>query len=152
MVVDILPAFLSTFTFTGESTWTKAVVVHQHRDCVQEGPELALLLQEALVLQCVQSDAPDVSSVCVARTIFFAVVSWAAAIKAKPPNRLNKRIRKTGSVVASWSADFEEEKKQRILTKLLTIIDYTSYPLHESVNILRCSFINRMIQTCCYKI
>ena len=37
---------------------------HQHRGCVQEGPELAQLPQEAQVLQCMQPDSPDVLSVC----------------------------------------------------------------------------------------
>ena len=35
----------------------------------------------------------------VASTIFFAVVSWGAGIKAKDANRLNKLIKKAGSVV-----------------------------------------------------
>ena len=44
----------------------------------------------------------------VSSTIFFAVVSWGAGIKAKFANRLNKRINKTGSVVGSKLVTLEE--------------------------------------------
>ena len=64
----------------------------------------------------------------VASTIFFAVVSWGAGIKAKDANRLNKLIKKAGSVVGSELITLEEVVEDRMLSKLLAIMDPASHP------------------------
>ena len=56
----------------------------------------------------------------VASTIFFTVVSWGAGIKAKDANRLNKLIKKAGSVVGSERVTLKEVVGDRMLAKLLT--------------------------------
>ena len=61
---------------------------------------------------------------------FFAVVCWATEIKANDANRLNKLIRKAGSVVGSGLVTLEEVVEQRMLYKLLAVTDKTSHLLH----------------------
>ncbi|TWW59213.1 hypothetical protein D4764_06G0007430 [Takifugu flavidus] len=86
-----------------------------------------------------------------ASTIFFAVVCWGAGIKAKDANRLNKRIKKAGSVVGCKLANLDEVVRDRMVLKLRTIMDSPSHPLHNTVDKLRSSFSNRLLQPCCSK-
>ena len=69
----------------------------------------------------------------VASTVFFAVVSWGAGIKAKDANRLNKGIKKAGSVVGSMLATLEEVAEDRRLGSLLVMMDNVSHPLHQTL-------------------
>ncbi len=62
----------------------------------------------------------------VASTIFYAAVCWGEGIKARDANRLNKLIKKAGSVIGS-----KEMVEDRKLAKLLAIMDNTSRPLHS---------------------
>ncbi|KAK0132216.1 hypothetical protein N1851_032980 [Merluccius polli] len=64
----------------------------------------------------------------VVSTIFFAAVSWGAGIKAKDANRLNKLIRKAEYVVSSKLVTLEEVVEDRMLAKLLAIMDNPSPP------------------------
>ena len=86
----------------------------------------------------------------VASAIFFAVVCWGTSMKAKDTNRLNKLIRKADSIGGSRLATLEEVVEQMMMTKLLDIMNNTSHFLTETVNILRSSFSNGMIQPHCY--
>lgn len=87
----------------------------------------------------------------VASTILFAVVSWGAGIKAKDANKLRKLIRKAESVVGSKLVTLEEVVEDRILAKLLAIMDHPSHPLHKTLDKLRSSFSHRLIQPRCSK-
>jgi len=87
----------------------------------------------------------------VASTIFFAAVSWGAGIKAKDANRLNKLIKKAESVVGSKLVTLEEVVEERMLAKLLVIMDNPSHPLHKTLDKLKSSFSNRLIQPRCSK-
>ena len=66
--------------------------------------------------------------------------------QSKGRQQTDKLIRKACSLVGSPLASLEEGVEQRMPTKLLAIMDITSHPLHETVNILRSSFSNRMSQ------
>ena len=87
----------------------------------------------------------------VVSTIFFAVVSWGAGIKAKDTNRVNKLIKKAGSVVGSQFVTLEEVVEDRMLAKLLVIMDNVFHPLHETLDKLKSRFSNRLIQPRCLK-
>ena len=87
----------------------------------------------------------------VASTIFFAVVSWGAGIKAKDANKLKKLIKKAESVVGSKLVTLEEVVEDRMLAKLLAIMDHPSHPLHKTLDKLRSSFSHRLIQPRCSK-
>ena len=78
----------------------------------------------------------------VASTIFFAAVSWGVGIKGKAANRLNKLIRKAESVVGSKLVNLEEVVEDRMLAKLLPIMDNPSHPLHKTLVKLKSSFSN----------
>ena len=54
------------------------------------------------------------------------MVSWGADIRLKDTNRLNKLIKKAGSVVGSKLVTLEE--MDRMLAKLLVIMDHVSHP------------------------
>ncbi|TWW67365.1 hypothetical protein D4764_02G0004060 [Takifugu flavidus] len=86
-----------------------------------------------------------------ASTIFFAVVCWGASIKAKDANRLNKLIKKAGSVVGCNLANLDEVVRDRMVLKVRTIMDSPSHPLHNTVDKLRSSFSNRLLQPRCSK-
>ena len=88
----------------------------------------------------------------VASTIFFTVVSWGAGIKAKDANRLNKLIKRAGSVVGSKLVTLEEVVEDRmLLAKLLAIMDSVYLPLHKTLDKLKSSFSSKLIQPCCLK-
>lgn len=67
--------------------------LHGH---VHEGPELALLPQEARSFSHTQQDAPDVSSVCCSGAVILAATCWRADFKAKDTDRLNELMKKAG--------------------------------------------------------
>ena len=77
----------------------------------------------------------------------FAVVSWDAGIKAKDANRLNKLIKKVESVVGSKLVTLEEVAEDRMLAKLLVIMDNVSYLLHKILDKL--TLIRQNIMTTC---
>ncbi|TWW69419.1 hypothetical protein D4764_18G0002250 [Takifugu flavidus] len=84
-------------------------------------------------------------------TIFSAVVCWGAGIKAKDANRLNKLIKKAGSVVGCRLDNLDEVVRDRMVLKLRTIMDSPSHPLHNTVDKLRSSFSSRLLQPRCSK-
>ncbi|TWW75415.1 hypothetical protein D4764_13G0000770 [Takifugu flavidus] len=86
-----------------------------------------------------------------ASIIVFAVVCWGAGIKAKDANRLNKLIKKAGSVVGCKLANLDEVVRDRMVLKLRTIMDSPSHSLHNTVDKLRSSFSNRLLQPRCSK-
>ena len=86
-----------------------------------------------------------------------SVVSWGAAIKVKDANRLNKLIKKAGSVVGSecviLEAEVVEEKEveDRMLVKLLVIMKKVSQPPQK------CGSAKEQLQqlthsTCCIRL
>ena len=82
----------------------------------------------------------------VASTIFLAVVSSGAGIKAKDANRQIRLIKKAESVVGSELVTLEEEVEDRMLGTLLAIMDNVSHPLHKTLDKPESSFSNRLIQ------
>ncbi|TWW54976.1 hypothetical protein D4764_09G0000250 [Takifugu flavidus] len=76
---------------------------------------------------------------------------WGAGIKAKDANRLNKLIKKAGSVVGCRLDNLDEVVRDRMVLKLRTIMDSPSHPLHNTVDKLRSSFSNRLLQPRCSK-
>ena len=87
----------------------------------------------------------------VVSTFSFAVVSWGVGIKSKDANRLNKLIKKAESVVGSKLVTLEEVADDRMLAKLLVILDNISHPPLETLDKLKSSFSNRPIKPRCLK-
>ena len=59
----------------------------------------------------------------VASVIFFAVVCWGSSIRASDTNRLDKIIKKAGSVLGRRLESFNTVVERRTLNKLLSIMD-----------------------------
>ncbi|KAK0135140.1 hypothetical protein N1851_029041 [Merluccius polli] len=85
----------------------------------------------------------------VASTIFFAVVCWDSSIRASDSNRLNKIIRKAGSVLGFKLVSLESVMERRMLNKLLTIMDNDQHPLYQTVDRQRSIFSHRLLQLRC---
>ena len=67
----------------------------------------------------------------VGSTIFFTLVSWDAGIKTKDANRLNKLLLNC-LLLALSLLTLEEAVEDRMLVKLLAIVDKVSHPLHKT--------------------
>ena len=67
------------------------------------------------------------------------------------PKRLNKLIRKAGSVIGYKPETMEAVVKRRMLNKLISILDNPDHPLHPLLDRQRSSFSNRPIQRRCHK-
>jgi len=79
----------------------------------------------------------------IASSLFYAVVCRGAGIKAGDPKRLNKLIKKASFVIGVDLDMFEVDTERRILSKLLTITNNTSHPLHDMLAEMRCTLSNR---------
>lgn len=78
----------------------------------------------------------------VASTVSYAVVCWGVDIKVKFASRLNKLIKKAVSVIGSRLVMLEEVVEDRMLAKLLVIMD-TPYTT--------CQPSKKLIQPWCVK-
>ncbi|KAK0147391.1 hypothetical protein N1851_013140 [Merluccius polli] len=85
----------------------------------------------------------------VASAIFFAAVCWCSSIRASDTNRLDKIIKKAGSVLGLRLESFESVVERRTLKKLLSIIDNDQHPLHHTVVRQRSTFSHRLLQLRC---
>ena len=85
----------------------------------------------------------------VSSTIFFAAVCWGRSIRASDTNRLEKIIKKAGSVLGLRLESFESVVERRTLNKLLSIIDNDQHPLHHTVVRQRSTFSHRLLQLRC---
>lgn len=87
----------------------------------------------------------------VASAIYFAVVCWGNSIGAGEINRLNKLIKKAGSVIGCKLDSIEAVVERRTLNKLLSIMDNPDHLLHHILVRQWSSFSNRLIQLHCHK-
>ncbi|XP_077475191.1 battenin isoform X3 [Stigmatopora argus] len=87
----------------------------------------------------------------VASTVFYAVLCWGCGSTERDRNRLNKLVRRASSVLGCPRDSVEEVGERRMLTRMMSIMDSTSHPLHESVESLQSSFSNRLRHPHCRK-
>ena len=87
----------------------------------------------------------------VASTLFSAVVCWGNSIIASDANRLNKLIRKAGSIIGCRQDTFQSVVERRTLNKLLSIMDNPDHPLHHTIDRQRSTFSRRLRQLRCLK-
>ncbi|KAI3367324.1 hypothetical protein L3Q82_008367 [Scortum barcoo] len=66
----------------------------------------------------------------VASALFFAVVCWGEGLRTADKNRLNKLIKKAGSVVGTELPLLQQVTEGRMLSKLQAILTNASHPLH----------------------
>ena len=87
----------------------------------------------------------------VSSTIFFAAVCWGRSIRASDTNRLEKIIKKAGSVLGLRLESFESVVERRTLNKLLSIRDNDQHPLYHTVVRERSTFSHRLLQLSCQR-
>ncbi|TWW57796.1 hypothetical protein D4764_07G0005150 [Takifugu flavidus] len=77
--------------------------------------------------------------------IFYAVVCWSCGRSERDRKRLNKLVRRAGSVLDCSLDSIDELSERRMLAKLTSIMDTPSHPLHETVGALSSSFSSRLL-------
>ncbi|MPV02341.1 DUF1891 domain-containing protein [Escherichia coli] len=87
----------------------------------------------------------------VASALYFAVVCWGSSIGAGDTNRLNKLVKKAGSIIGCKQDSLEKVLEGRSLKKLLSILDNPDHPLHHLLQGQRSTFSNRLLQLRCHK-
>ena len=69
----------------------------------------------------------------VASVLFYAVVCWGGSTKKRDAGRLEKLIKKAGSVVGTELECVTSVADKRTLSKLLTIMDNGNHPLYSTI-------------------
>ncbi|KAI4898937.1 hypothetical protein NFI96_007064 [Prochilodus magdalenae] len=87
----------------------------------------------------------------VASAIFYSVVCWGNSINKTAINKLNKLVKKAGSVIGLKLDTLEVVAEKRTLNKLLAVMDNASHPLHCAVGKQRSTFSGRLRQLRCAK-
>ena len=87
----------------------------------------------------------------VASAIFYVVVCWGCGSSERDRKRLNKLVKRAGSVLDCPLDSIEEVGERRMLAKLTSIMDNPSHPLHQTVGALSSSFSNRLLHPRCKK-
>ena len=85
----------------------------------------------------------------VASVLMYAAVCWGGALKKKDAARLEKLVRKAGSVVSTELECITSVAERRTLNSLLSIIDNPDHPLHSTISTQRSSFSNRLLSLSC---
>ncbi|KAI3359517.1 hypothetical protein L3Q82_013909 [Scortum barcoo] len=81
----------------------------------------------------------------VASVLFYTVVCWGGSISKKDTSRLDKLIRRAGSVVGMKLDSLVTVAELRTLDKLLDIMDNASHPLHTVISNQRSLFSERLL-------
>ena len=85
----------------------------------------------------------------VASALMYAVVCWGGSLKKKDAARLDKLVRKAGSVVGTELDSLTSVAERRALNKLLSIADNPHHPLHGAISRQRSSFSDRLLSLSC---
>ena len=72
-----------------------------------------------------------------------------SSITAADTNRLDKLLRRAGSVLGTSLEPVSAVAEKRMLSKLLSIMDNASHPLHDTLVRQRSTFSNRLILPRC---
>ncbi|XP_068441989.1 uncharacterized protein [Clinocottus analis] len=87
----------------------------------------------------------------VASVLYFSIVCWGSSIGAGDTNRLNKLVKKAGSIIGCKQEHLEQVVERRTLKKLLSILDHPHHPLHQLLQGQRSTFSKRLITLRCHK-
>ncbi|KAI4896520.1 hypothetical protein NFI96_029536, partial [Prochilodus magdalenae] len=87
----------------------------------------------------------------VASAIFYSVVCWGNSINKTAINKLNKLVKKAGSVIGLKLDTLEVVAEKRTLNKLLAVMNNAFHPLHCAVEKQRSTFSGRLRQLRCAK-
>ncbi|KAI3373002.1 hypothetical protein L3Q82_023449 [Scortum barcoo] len=114
----------------------------------RKGQSTPVLPQKAGVLQHLQEAATDLLPVCGSERppVRSSVLG---GLKKKEAVRLDKLVRKAGSVVGTELDSLTSVAERRTLNRLLSIIDNPSHPLHSAISRQRSSFSDRLLSLSC---
>ncbi|KAK0147719.1 hypothetical protein N1851_012571 [Merluccius polli] len=87
----------------------------------------------------------------VASAILYRVVCWNSGITERERKKLDKIIRKSSSVLGCPLDSVREVGDRRVLTKVSSMLDNESHPLHGDLTELRSSFSDRLLHPRCVK-
>ena len=90
------------------------------------------------IVEFIQTDS------VVASAIFYGVVCWSSSITAAERKRLDKVLKKAGSVLVCSLGPVEVAGDRRMVAKLSSIMDNVSHLLHETVRALESSISDRL--------
>ncbi|KAI4893140.1 hypothetical protein NFI96_000155 [Prochilodus magdalenae] len=85
----------------------------------------------------------------VSSCLFYAVVCWGGSIKKRDQMRLDKLVRRAGSVVGVELDSVVKVAERRTLHKLLSIMDDDGHPLHTIIMDRRSKFSGRLLSQSC---
>ncbi|KAI4899630.1 hypothetical protein NFI96_014632 [Prochilodus magdalenae] len=85
----------------------------------------------------------------VASVLFYAVVCWGGSISKRDAGRLDRLVRKGGSVLGLELESLTPLAERRALNKLLNIMDNVHHPLHTTIIRQRSSFSGRLLSQSC---
>ncbi|XP_076606376.1 uncharacterized protein LOC143332617 [Chaetodon auriga] len=85
----------------------------------------------------------------VASALFYAAVCWGGSIKKRDVTRLDKLVRRVGSVVGTEIDRLISVAERRALSRLLSIMDNPLHPLHSVIFRQRSSFSDRLLSLSC---
>ncbi|KAI4890783.1 hypothetical protein NFI96_007798 [Prochilodus magdalenae] len=85
----------------------------------------------------------------VSSCLFYAVVCWGGSIKKRDEMRLDKLVRRAGSVVGVELDSVVKVAERRSLHKLLCIMDDDGHPLHTIIMDRRSKFSGRLLSQSC---
>lgn len=85
----------------------------------------------------------------VASAILNAVVCWGYESMERDRKRLTKLVRRASSVLDCPLKTIEEVGERRMLTKLTSIMENTSHPLHQTAGALCNTFNSRLLHPQC---
>lgn len=85
----------------------------------------------------------------VASVLFYAVVCWGGSISKRDAGRLDRLVRKAGSVLGLELESLTPLAERRALSKLLNIMDNVHHPLHNTITMQRSSFSGRLLSQSC---
>ena len=81
--------------------------------------------------------------------ISFAAICWGSSIRTRDLKRINKLIRKAGSVLGVTLEPLELIVQKRMLHKLMKMMEDSSHPLHDTVIKQQSVFSERLLQVRC---
>ena len=84
-----------------------------------------------------------------ASVLFYAVLGWGGSITAMDKSRINKAIKKAGSIVGLPLDSLETIIAKRTRSKLNSILSFEDHPLYNIFHALRSSFSNRFRMPSC---
>ncbi|KAI4888693.1 hypothetical protein NFI96_005457 [Prochilodus magdalenae] len=88
-------------------------------------------------------------SVVASVVLFYAVVCWGGSISKRDAGRLDRLVRKAGSVLGLELESLTPLAERRALNKLLHIMDNVHHPLHSTIIRQRSSYSGRLLSQSC---